>query len=564
MDHPGFFVGDAGDVEDLVCHWNLRAADIPLWFVDTKHRDRYSALIPAWEAAMREMVAGRLHELDRELAMWSRREAIFDEAFRPLGDMRLVRCHASEHGLHVRVPMMYLGDASVLGVVGDERGKPRVSFALTEKPFRGDLWFHQQHLVASVSCSGALYRDEQHTFEPPHIPELNEFYARTMHFEYNKLRSEPGRVGLVIDAADHDGFLYALPVADLVERVFGMAGYDVKLSTGGLIVRQILARLGGLQGARVFKIPGVRRLLRTHGLMASFTRKGALQLIGGPDPENPDAKFSDHKRLLIEQRPPGTDLRPEAVLGYLVEKGLFRIGVEVDCPGCRMATWVALDTLRERVVCELCGHQHDVARQLVDSEWRYRRSGVLGVEKNAQGAVPVALTLQQLDANLHGGLREGLYSPSLTLVPRKGPDLSECEVDFVWLIPHGRSRYSSSPMTVVILGECKDRGPIPLPEFERDVENLRRIADALPTRRFETYLLFARLAPFTPDEIARARTLNGQYRQRTILLTARELEPYGIYERVKADLGRRVHAGTPEDLAAATARMYFDDKPNTT
>jgi len=560
--HPGFFVGDAGDVVDLVCHWNLRAADIPLLFVDTNHLARYAALVPAWEKAMRPLMAGR-REWDRDLAVWSRREDI-EGAAKSLGGIRLVLCPVLEHGLSVHAPMMHLGEASVLGVVGDEQGKPRVSFALNEKPFRGDHWFYQQHLVVSVSTIGGLHGDEQHTFAPPHIPELNEFYARTMHFEYNKVRAEPGRVGLVIDAADHDAFLFALPVADLVQRLFGMAGYDAKPSAAGLIVRQLIARLGGVQGARVFKIPGVRRLLRIYGPTDAFTKGAALQLIGSEDPDNPDAKFADHRDLHIEQRPQGTKLEPIAVFAYLVEKGLIRVGVKLSCPGCQLPTWIPVDALRERIVCELCGHEHDVTRQLVNTEWHYRRSGILGVERNALGAVPVALTLQQLDANLLAGLREGLYSPSVTLVPRNGANAPACEVDFVWLIPNSFT-HNSTRKTVVILGECKDQGPIKPEKFDRDVENLRRVADGLPSRRFETYVLLSKLAPFTADEIAKARTLNGRYQQRTILLTARELEPYFMYERVKTDPGRPgPHAGTAEDLAAATAMMYFNDQLDAT
>src|SRR5207244_7940119 len=130
--------------------------------------------------------------------------------------------------------------------------------------------------------------------------------------------------------ADHDSFLYALPVADMIERLFGMVGYETKLSSGGLIARQLIARVGGLQGARVFKIPGVRRLLRTHGPTASFTKYGALQLISASEPQNPGAKFSDHERLYIEQRPREvTKLTPDAVFAYLVEKGLFRIGAQL-------------------------------------------------------------------------------------------------------------------------------------------------------------------------------------------------------------------------------------------
>jgi len=376
-----------------------------------------------------------------------------------------------------------------------------------------------------------------------------------MHFEYDKLRIEPGRVGLVIDAADRDSFLYALPVSDVMERLFGMVGYEAKFSSAGLIVRQLIARVGELQGAKVFKIPGVRRLLRAHGPRASFTKKGALQLIGGKDPQSPEAKFSDHEYLYIEPRPREiTKLQPEAVFGYLVEKGLFRIGAELNCPSCRLTSWTALDTLKQRVVCELCGHEHDATRQLVKGEWHYRRSGVLGAERNAQGAVPVALTLQQLETTLRGRDHD-IYSPSLNLQPKAGVDLPTCEVDFVWVIPR---TYAGN--TAILLGECKDQGPVRLDEFERDVENLRRVADALPRQRFETYIVLSRLAPFSPEEIQRARVLNDKSQRRAILLTARELEPYMIYERTKLEFKNiRGYGGTPGDLAETTAEIYFKD-----
>ena len=159
--------------------------------------------------------------------------------------------------------MVHFDQVSTLGVIGRERGKPKVSFSLNDKPFCSDTWFHTQHLVASISLLGGLYGDEQRTFSPPFIPELNEFYARSMHFEYDKLRIESERVGLIIDATDTDAFLYALPVADLVERIFDMAGFVAKPSSAGLTARQLIARVGGLQGGRVFKIPGVRRLIKT-------------------------------------------------------------------------------------------------------------------------------------------------------------------------------------------------------------------------------------------------------------------------------------------------------------
>jgi hypothetical protein len=301
----GFFVGSVKNLGDLVCHWNLRACDVPLWFIDPQYLERYTILIPAWEKAMHDHVSRYRDEWDRKLAVWTQWKDL-DEACKPFGESKLMRCRISDgtwNGLNVQAPMMYLGEASVLGVMSSGDNKPKVSFALSDKPFCGDTWFHQQHLVASVSFIGGLNGDEQHTFHAPYLPELNEFYARTMHFEYNKLRIEPERIGIVIDATDHDSFLYALPVSELVNRIFDMAGYNVKLSPAGLITKQLITRLGGVQGGRVFKVPGVRRLLRTHGPKASITKRAALQIIGSKDPDRPDAKFSDHEDLYIESDP---------------------------------------------------------------------------------------------------------------------------------------------------------------------------------------------------------------------------------------------------------------------
>lgn len=552
--NPGFFVGSVTNLEDLVCHWNLRACEIPLWFIDPQYLERYIDLLPVWEKAMQDKVASYRHEVDRKIAVWTRWEDL-DEACKPLGKSKLMGCHVSDstwNGRNVQAPMMYFGEVSVLGVMSGEDSKPKVSFALSDKPFCSDTWFRQQHLVASTSFIGGIYGDEHHTFHAPYLPEINEFYARMMHFRYDKLRIEPERIGIVIGVVDHDSFLYALPVTELMERIFDMAGYEAKLSEAGLITTQLITRLGGVQGGRVFKVPGVRRLFKTHGLNASITKKAALDTIGSKDPDRPDAKFSDHQDLYIEPRPIGENLTPNAVFGYLVGNGLFRVGADLTCPSCKMTSWIPLDSLKHKVVCDLCGHEHDVTRNLTDvNEWHYRRSGVLGVEKNAQGAVPVSLTLQQLDTHFNGGLRDNLYSPSLDFTPKPDVDGVKCETDFVWVISRAYPR-----KTVVILAECKDQGPI----TADDVSNLKRIADSLPRKRFKTFVILSQISPFTDDEVEIARTLNDQYRQRAILLSANELEPYVIRERTKDESGRDLRWHSPEEMANSTAQLYFTPK----
>lgn len=150
---PGFYSGSATNLDDLVCFWNLRAADIPILFVDPSHLERYGESLTSWEKAIGPMVAHRRHEFERRLAVWARHEALGDTAealaaiAKPFGAKTSLVSPVSAdswNGLNIRPPMMCLGEASTLGVLGEEFGKLNVSFALNDKPFSDDPYFHTQ------------------------------------------------------------------------------------------------------------------------------------------------------------------------------------------------------------------------------------------------------------------------------------------------------------------------------------------------------------------------------------------------------------------------------------
>jgi hypothetical protein len=571
-DYPGFYLGDASSLDDLVAFWNLRATDLALLFVDRAQAARYALELPVWKKYTAERLPHQRDREDQTYAIWWRREHVSDagdeaELREIFGNEPFTLCGVDEHlwnGMNLRPPMMHLDEVASLGVLVTEGGKPKISFGLNDRPYSADSWFHTQHLVASVSFLGGLYGRDDFTLDPPYVPELNEFYARTMHFHYDRLRIESERIGLIVDAADSDSFVYALPTAELFKRIFALAGFSANFSAGGLIARQLLAQLGGVQGGRVFKIPGARRLLKTHGPMSSFGENAALQLIGGKDDDNPDAKFADHSHLYLEPREHGVSLTPNHVFTYLVGKRLFRIGSDINCPHCQLRSWFPVDDLRQRLTCQMCGEAFDATSQLIGSRWAYRRSGVLGAERNAQGAIPVVLTLQQLDTNLSSGMQRRSLSVSLDLTPTKGQLPNACEVDFAWLMPR---RYPER--TVVIIGECKDRGQSPVPGGDggtinaNDVANLRAVADSFPRERFEVYILLAKLCAFTPAEIELARSLNGEHQLRVIMLTERELEPYRLFERTEKLFKINRYAGSPKDLARATVSIFLDPQPVT-
>jgi len=564
---PGYFLGDGMVLEHLVTFWNLRAADHALLFVDVNHLPRYTDLIPAWRSKVEEMVRYGRFEIERTIAVYDwlgQLNELPDQRHaritRILGEGQYLLVGDSRHygsGPISHAPMMRIARTTQMGILSQDRGPPKLSFAYGGKPFNGDFWFHTQHLVASVSFIGGLYGDDHHTLHLPYVPELNEFVARKMLHHYSRLRLEPGRLGIVIDAADEHASLSAMAVSDLFEQVFKLAGYRAKPSASGLLTKQLIAQLGNLQGARVFKVPGVRRLLKQHGPTQGFTLKTATEEIRRQVTD--DTSFGEFQNIYIEPRERDEQLTPRAVFEYMTAKGLFRIGYELTCPHCQMPSWTALDHVRQKIQCEMCGKDYDATRQLMAEKHYYRRSGVLGKEANNLGAVPVTLTLQQLETNLMRGLSEQVYSTSVELTPNIEGASAEAEVDFVWMT----TERLSSGTAELILGECKDRGKDPDDPrggdtiTQADVERIRKVADAFPKNRFDVYILISKLAPFTSNEVAAAKTLNSQYHNRVILLTPDELEPYHIYDRLSDPLKRHARGGSAQQLAATTAMIYF-------
>ncbi|MER9339205.1 hypothetical protein NKI41_00280 [Mesorhizobium sp. M0601] len=546
--YPGIYAGDGSDVDDLTNFWNLRACGIQLMFFDIRFPDRFMAYRQSYEEMLRADLAA-LDEWRRRPAIWSK-DIVHDQASELFGN-DYTYCRIGDglwNGLNVRPSTMHFKEESSLGVLVEGTEAPRVSFALREKPFSTDSWFYSQHAVASIGFRVYRGQWDQFVFIPPYLPELNEFAGRAIRFSHRDVRLEPEHLGLIIGVTDNNLDLTAIPATALINKMFSLAGISAKPSGSGLITRQLMARMGGPDGTRAFKIPGVRRLLKTYGPTESFSRSGALQLIGQRDPAS-GASFKDHEYLFIEPRPTKTVLTASMVFSHLVEKGLFRIGADLKCPTCSLTSWTALDQLQQQLTCSLCGAQFDATRQLVETQHTYRRSGVLGLEKNTQGAVPVALVLQQLAVNISGLRADSIYAPSFDLEPIASGSLPVCETDLVVITKQTRSE-----KPCIIIGECKDRGGA---ISEDDVNNLRQVADAFPRNRVDVYILLAKLGPFDEREIELAKSLNARFERRVIMLTDRELEPYHIYERTNKELNLNLHGVSAKELASATHHVYF-------
>ena len=77
-EYPGFYVGDAGNIDDLVNLWNLRAADQFVTFLDMAHLARYEHVRPMYEEKFRVELAGQ-GDHHSKIGVWCRVE-ITDQA----------------------------------------------------------------------------------------------------------------------------------------------------------------------------------------------------------------------------------------------------------------------------------------------------------------------------------------------------------------------------------------------------------------------------------------------------------------------------------------------------
>jgi len=244
----------------------------------------------------------------------------------------------------------------------------------------------------------------------PHVvPELNEYHGKEAYFIWNEVRSEQEGLGFITDLTSNDLTIHALPNRELIAKIFKAFGMKAEPSVPALIASRLIQQMGGLQGCRVFKIAGVRKLIEKYGPLESFTRSGAVQVIGQNDPLTGRPNFEQYAGLFIEQREE-LKLKPEHAFRYLIKKGVFRVGLKLKCTNCELDFWMVLDDIATEVRCELCG----IVSQLRDRDWAYRRSGLFGREDHQEGSIPVALTLQQIDTVFSGGL---IYSTAMNVSP---------------------------------------------------------------------------------------------------------------------------------------------------
>lgn len=525
-----------GDLfRDIVSFWNLRATGEWLAFYDRTVGGRLEQFLSRFQAFDNEERAAettspvRIYANDKTAL----RDSPFSES--PFQEVDAFISHFA-----FALPMVVARTRSVLGNMDGEQ-PPSIYFGLPEKPCFETIDFHDEHLILEVTSFGNMIRQTDYIFPPPPVPALNEFYGRKLWYLREAVRAMPKGIAFFVSATDENFHVCGVETYAIIQQLFELAGIRVTRSRPGLIARQLIQQLGDLQGCRVFKIPGVRALIEKYGPIESFVRSEAIQMIR-------DLDFASHESLYVGKRA-HKSLTPEDVFGFLLDREVFRAGLELECPNCQLPFWKHIDDCITKLPCEYCGKVFNITPQLRHrGDWRFRRSGLFGASNHQEGSVPVLLTLQQIETSIHD------YPLTCTTALKLEGEGINCESDFVVIHSDYRGNVE------IVLSECKTRDEI----SQGDIDNLSAVAEKLSAVGLKVFLLFSKTAVFTQDEIDRCKRIKSRASGGTILLSARELEPYFMYERASKEFHVETHGVSFDDMADATRCIYLEPRPKTT
>ena len=310
------------------------------------------------------------------------------------------------------------------------------------------------------------------SYRLPNLPRLAPL-LKTHEFLEETIRLGPRGTTYIIPASAEVLHIRGWDAVSLMRTVFQSAGITATPSQAGRRATRLIHQMGGLLECEVFKIPGVRALLKKYAASQDFGCPEALKQIG--------SGFAAYEDLGWIPRS-GEKLEPSDVFNHMVERGVFRIGLRLVCDHCGLPFWTSLDEAKDRTDCEFCGNSFHIARQLGGRyPWRYRRSGLFGADDSQQGAVPVALTLHRLYTTLRAAT-ESLWIAYTTGTDLEGPavGVARCESDLMVLTQTREGDVN------VLIGECKQASRIE----QDDVEKLGAVARALEEAGLQPYILF--------------------------------------------------------------------------
>ncbi|MFC1560921.1 hypothetical protein ACFL4V_00430 [Candidatus Latescibacterota bacterium] len=542
--NDGIYIGEVNDFWDLITFWNLRASGIYIYFLPLENIERCKGLITSHIKMISKIYENTSLRLDNVPVYYEDKK--FQKIKNALCDLDINANYVyhkldkiSWNGLNIEPYIYYCNRKEVLSNIDYVNNRYNVAIPLPEKPFKEierDIGY--QSIITSVESIGE-YEYPEHTLNPPYIQDFNEFYWRDIASSTRNICVSKEGIDIIIKYFTETIYLHPLSHQRLIEKLFNYVDINPSLSQAGIITKRIIEKLSNLEGCRIFKINGVRKLIDSLKSDESISVNKAKKCIWD------NGNFKKHIRLFIEKRKERY-LNTTQTFNFIIKNDIFRAGLELRCRYCNILNWLNLKEIDDIWTCKYCGFDNKTSLFLKDrGDWRFRKSGLFSKDNNQEGAIPVILTLMQLMRQLDND--NFIYSTSLNLASQIFNNVN-CEIDFVAL------HYGRRENIEIGIGECKNKGG----KIEKnDIENLKKIREKFLEKDIECYLIFSKTAEkFQPDEINLLKKLDSEFIP-CIIFTNKELEPYEPYEEYTKTQLLHEYVHSLEGFAANSKHIYL-------
>ena len=383
-------------------------------------------------------------------------------------------------GMDGGVADVYGEDEETIDIEGEEHLSMRLKSIIPS--FGRENWYRSQGRCVN-EFDLRLYGADEHLAEVyPKVEGNQLLHAITGNIgSYGEWRV--GRHGLARIVRRVSGESRTAPES---ERIFFAwlkdRGWDAKLSSPGILAKQIYKRLGGMVG-----------MLADKDVLALIAyMNGGMVSKGGAQKD--DRVVAEREVSVAELKSRLNAHRYE----WFIKKGIFKLGLKAKCPNCQRNSWFSMATLKEELDCPKCLNAFPAAGNIDQGQsgWFYRTAGPFSVPNYADGALSVLLTLEALAGRFTSGRR----STSVPSFEAKAPGKVALEADLADLAMFWRDGSYSDDTAGVLFGECKSYGPFKPKDFQR----MRYLAEMFPG----AILVFSTFREsLTKEEIAALRRL---------------------------------------------------------
>jgi len=217
-------------------------------------------------------------------------------------------------------------------------------------------------------------------------------------------------------------------------------GWEVKISTPGLLARQIYSQLGGS-----LRTLANEKLLKLFEKMNSGSSEGTGLSVG------------EIKNQLSK-----------SLYDYLISLGVFKTTIKIQCPNCQRHSLYSLESISENLSCPKCLNDFKAIGNIDSGGWHYKTAGPFSLPNYADGAYTVLITISFFEHNMHS-LR---ITPALSFEAVDSQNkVLEADYGVLW-----RDSIFGETMEGIIFGECKTFGDFQ----QKDFDKMRNLGEKFP------------------------------------------------------------------------------------